>query len=105
MFPSPTPSRRAGLGGVEAEFRTVSSSNPYYQDAYHISKLTPDVWSYQHVETQLRFAVKRVEDDFTLPGKMPEPETPTAVKKAASKKAAKKPAAKPKKAASANKKK
>jgi len=50
-------------------FKPANLTNPYYYDAYEILSLSPERWVYRHLESQARFVVRRVEDDFTLPGR------------------------------------
>ncbi len=83
-----------------SNFRAADPTDPYYYDAYEITQLTPVAWVYRHVDTQLRFVVKRVEEGFQLPGEpvkeepAPQATKPQPAKTQAKKPAAKKPAAK-----------
>lgn len=53
--------------------KPINPNNPYYYDAFEILNLSQERWSYQHKETQARFNVRRVADDFQLPGRDQKP--------------------------------
>ncbi len=80
-----------------SKFRAADVTDPYYYDAYEITQLTPVAWVYRHVDTQLRFVVKRVEEGFQLPGEAmkEQPPQPAAKPKQAKPKATKAQAKKP----------
>ena len=52
-----------------SRFKPANLTSPYYYDAYEIKSLSAERWSYQHLESQSRFFVRRVADDFQLPGR------------------------------------
>lgn len=52
---------------LDGRFRDTDPADPKYYDAYEIIELTNHVFRFKHAESNEKFEMKKVDDDFELP--------------------------------------